>query len=122
MMIDHDKVLPAIVMMSHTPCHAYIRRQYNGNNNAQSGAWYNSTKRTTLPWPGKSQRTHLSTVNVQNARSIDSAHLPNNLCHTIVHTIVRLSFTDVMIVWLAVLVLYHTLVDSTLGLSQILTY
>ena len=33
-----------------------------------------STKRTTLPLPGKGQCTHPSTVNVHNARPIDSAH------------------------------------------------
>ena len=60
-------------MMSHNnPCQVNIRRQYEDgthyNNNAQHGAWYNSTERTTLPLPGKSQRTHpLSTIN-------DSAH------------------------------------------------
>ena len=76
-MIDHDKFLPAVVMMSHTPCHVNIRRQYDGthyNDNAQHGARYNSTQRTTLPLPGESQRTHLSTVTVHNDRPIDSAH------------------------------------------------
>jgi hypothetical protein len=42
-----------------------------------------------------------------------------DLSHTIVHTIVRLLFTYVTIIRLVVLVLYHTLVDSTLELSQI---
>ncbi len=77
MMIDHAKCLPAVVMMSHTPCHVNKRRQYNGthyNDNAQHGALYCSTKCTTLPLPGKSQRTHLSTINVHNNRPIDSAH------------------------------------------------
>jgi hypothetical protein len=35
--------------------------------------WYNSTECITLPLPGKSQRTHLSTVYVHNDRPIDSA-------------------------------------------------
>jgi hypothetical protein len=67
MMIDHDKFLPAVVMMSHTLSHVNIRRQYDGthyNNNAQHGTWYNSTEDTTLPLPGKSECTHLSTKNV----------------------------------------------------------
>jgi hypothetical protein len=83
-MIDHDEFFPAVVMMSHTPCHVNIHRQYDGthyNNNAQHGAWYSSTKHTTLPLPGKSQRTHLSTVNVHNARPIDSAHFAQPLSH-----------------------------------------
>jgi hypothetical protein len=120
MTIDqHDEFLPAFVMMSHTPCHVNIHWQYNGthhNNNAQHGARYNSTKHTTVPLPGKSQHTHLSTVNAHNARPIDSAHFAQ--CHTIVHTVVLPSFTYITIVRLAVLVLYHTLVDSTLELSQ----
>jgi hypothetical protein len=77
MMIDHDKFLPTIVMMSHTPYHVNIRKQYDSthhNDNAQHVAWYNSTKRTTLPLPGKSQRTHLYTANVHNNRPMDSAH------------------------------------------------
>ncbi len=44
------------------------------DNNAQHSARYNSTGRTTLPLPGKSQCTHLSIVNVHNDRPIDSAH------------------------------------------------
>jgi len=42
--------------------------------NTKHGARYNSTERTTLPLPGKSQHAHLSTVNVHNNRPIDSAH------------------------------------------------
>ena len=45
--------LPAIVMMSHTPCHVYISSQYDGSyhyiDSAQHGARYNSTKHTILP-------------------------------------------------------------------------
>jgi hypothetical protein len=69
--------LPAVVMMPHILCHVNLLRQYNSthyNSNAQHGAWYNSTRRTTLPMSGKSQRTHLSTINVHNNRPIDSAH------------------------------------------------
>jgi hypothetical protein len=91
-MNDHDKFLPVIIMMSHTPCHVNIRQQYNGtyyNNNAQHGDWYNSTKLTTLPLPSKSQLTHLSTINVlQNARPIlvDSAHFAQPMSHNSTYT------------------------------------
>jgi hypothetical protein len=78
-LIDHDEFLPAaVVMMSTSPYCTNISSQYNGthyNNNAPHGTWYNSAKCTTLPLPGKSQHTHLSTVNVlHNNRPIDSAH------------------------------------------------
>jgi hypothetical protein len=87
-MLDHDEFLPAVVMMSHTPCHVNIRRQYDGtnyNDNAQqAGARYNSTERTTLPLPCESQRTHLSNVNVHNDRPIaDSAHFAQPKSHDI---------------------------------------
>ncbi len=101
MMNDHDKFLPAIIMMSHTPCHVNIRQQYNGtyyNNNAQHGARYNSTKLTTLPLPNESQRTHLSTINEHNARPIlvDSAHFAQPMSHNSTYTTgVCLSFTYV---------------------------
>ena len=86
MMLDHDEFLPAVVMMSHTPCHVNIRRQYDGtnyNDNAQqAGARSNSTERTTLPLPCESQRTHLSNVNVHNDRPIaDSAHFAQPKSH-----------------------------------------
>jgi hypothetical protein len=77
MQFDHNKFLPLFVKLSTSPYCTYICSQYNGthyDNNTQHGARYNSTKRTTLPLPGKSQRTHLSSINVYNARPIDSAH------------------------------------------------
>ena len=88
-MIDRDKFLPAVVMMSHTPCHVNTCRQYNGthyNNNAQHSVQYNSTKRTTLPLPGKSQRTRLSTIIVHGARPIDIAHFAKPMSHDRTYT------------------------------------
>ncbi len=46
--------------------------QYKDNSQHSTG--YNSTKPTALPLPGKSQRTHLSTINVHSNRPKDSAH------------------------------------------------
>ena len=72
-----------------SPCHLNIGRQYDGihcNNKAQHGARYNSTKRTTTPLPGKSQCTHLSTINVHNARPIDSAHFAQLKSHNSSYT------------------------------------
>jgi hypothetical protein len=77
MTFEHDKFLPPFVKLSTSPCCTYFSSQYDGthnNDNPQHGTRYNSTKRTTLPLPGKSQRTHLSTINVHNNRPIDSAH------------------------------------------------
>ena len=77
MTFDHDEFLPPFVKLSTSPCCTYFSRQYDGthyDDTTQHGARYNSTQRTTLPLPGESQRTHLSTVNVHNARPIDSAH------------------------------------------------
>ena len=105
MMIDHDKFLPTLVMMSHTLHHENICRQNDGPHyikNAQHCAWYKSTKRTTLPLPGKSQRTYLSTVNVHNARPIDSVLLAQPMSHDRTILVLPL-FTYVMIVRLAVL-------------------
>jgi hypothetical protein len=71
MMIDHDKFLPAVVMMSHTPCHVNICRQYHSthyNSSLNTALGITVPKCTAFPLPGKSQRTHLSTVNVHNAR------------------------------------------------------
>jgi hypothetical protein len=88
-MIDYDKFLPAIVMMSHAPCHVSIRRQYEGthcNNNAQHGARHNNTECTTLSLPGESQHTHLSIINAHNARPIDSAHFAQPLSHKSTYT------------------------------------
>jgi hypothetical protein len=69
----------------HHAVHISVARpQYDGthyNDNAQHGARYSSTKRTTLPLPGKSQRTHLSTVNAHNDRPIDSAHFAQPMSH-----------------------------------------
>jgi hypothetical protein len=94
MMIDHDdKFLPALVMMSPTAWHVYIRRQCNGthyNNSAQHNAQYNSTKHTTHPLPGKSQLTHLSAVNVHNARPIDSVHFAQPMSHNSTYTILSI--------------------------------
>ena len=70
MRFDHDKFLPPFVKLSTSPHCRNISSQYNSthyNDNAQHGARYNNTKCATLPLPGKSQRTHLSTVNVHNA-------------------------------------------------------
>jgi hypothetical protein len=86
---DHDKFLPPFVKLSTSPYCTNSSSQYNGsqyngtqyNGNAQHGARYNSTKHTTLPLPGKSQRTHLSTANVHNARLIDSAHFAQPMSH-----------------------------------------
>jgi hypothetical protein len=78
MRLDHDEFLPPFVKLSTSPHCTNIRSQYDGTHNyddtTQHGARYNSTQRTTLPLPGESQRTHLSTVNVHNDRPIDSAH------------------------------------------------
>ncbi len=66
MSFDHDKFLPPVVKLSTTPCCTYFSSQYDGthyNDNAQHGARY-SSEHTTLPLPGESQRTYLSTVNV----------------------------------------------------------
>jgi hypothetical protein len=45
-----------------------------------------STKRTTLPLPGKSQRRHLSTGNIHNSRPIDSAHFAQPMPHHSTYT------------------------------------
>ncbi len=67
MQFDYDKFLPPFVRLSASPYCTNVSSQYNGthyDNNAQHGARYNSSKCTTLPLPGKSQRTYLSTINV----------------------------------------------------------
>jgi hypothetical protein len=119
-MIDHDEFLPAIVIMSHTSGHVNISRQYNrihyNNNAAQHGARYNITERTTLARQKVS--THLSTANVHKARPIDSALFAQPMSHNSTcrcPTLVHLRNDSPA---LAVVVLYHTLVDSTLGLSR----
>jgi hypothetical protein len=84
MSFDHDKFLLSFVKLSTSPYCTNICSQYDGthyNNNAQHGARYNSTKRTTLPLPGKSQHTQVSTVNVHIARRIDSAHFAQPMSH-----------------------------------------
>ena len=84
MQFDHDKFLPPFVKLSTSPYCTNISSQYDGthyDDNTQHGAWFNSTKRITLPLPGKSQHTHLSTVNVHNDRSIDSAHFAQPVSH-----------------------------------------
>ena len=89
MTFDHDKFLPRFVKLSTSPYCTNISSQYNGthyNDNAQHGARYNSTKCTTLPLPGKSQCTHLSSVNVHNDRPIDSAHFARPMSHDSTYT------------------------------------
>ncbi len=94
MTFDHDKFLPPFVKLSTSPCCTYFSSQYNGthyNDNAQHSARYNSTERTPLPLPGKSQRTHLSTVNVINDRPIDSAHFAQPMSHDSTYTSLSLA-------------------------------
>jgi hypothetical protein len=74
---------------------------------------------TTLPLSSKSQRTHLSTVNVHNARLIDSAHFAQPMSYdskyhspSLVHLCHDSPTSSTRIVS------YYTLVDSTLELSQ----
>jgi hypothetical protein len=77
MTFDHDNFLPPFVKFSTPPYCTNISSQYDGthyNDNTQEGARY-------IPLPGKSQRTHLSTVNVHNARPIDSAHFAQPMSH-----------------------------------------
>jgi hypothetical protein len=85
MQFGHDKFLPPFVKLSTSPYCTNISSQYDGthyyDDKAQHGARYNSTKRTTLPLPGESQRTHISTVNVDNDRPIDSAHFALPMSH-----------------------------------------
>jgi hypothetical protein len=62
MTFDHDKFLPPFVKLSTSPCCTYFSSHYDGTHyydNAQHGARYNSTERTTLPLPGESQRSAL---------------------------------------------------------------
>jgi hypothetical protein len=94
MTFDHDKFLPPFVKLSTSPRCTYFSSQYNGthyNDNAQHGARYNSTKCTTLPLPGKSQHTHLSTVNVHNNRPKDSAHFAQPMSHNSTYTSLSLA-------------------------------
>jgi hypothetical protein len=89
MTFDHDEFLPPFVKLSTSPCCTYFSSQYDGthyNDNAQHGARYKSTKCTTLPLPGESQRTYLSTVNVYNDRLIDSAHFAQPMSHDSTYT------------------------------------
>ena len=89
MTFDHDEFLPPFVKLSTSPCCTYFSSQYDGTHyydSAQHGARYNSTKRTTLPLPGKSQRTHLSTLNVHNNRPRDSAHFAQPMSHNSTYT------------------------------------
>jgi hypothetical protein len=75
MRFDHDKLLPPFVKLTRTsPCCTNIGSQYNGNcsnNNSKHGARYNHTCSAR-----RSQRTHLSTVNVHKDRLIDSVAQP----------------------------------------------
>ena len=89
MQFDHDEFLPPFVKLSTSPYCTNISSQYDGthyNDNSQHGARYNSTERTPLPLPGKSQRTYLSTVNVHNDRLIDSAHFAQPMSHDSTYT------------------------------------
>ena len=89
MTFDHDEFLPPFVKLSTSPCCTYFSSQYDGTHyydNTQHGARYNSTERTTLPLPGESQRTYLSTVNVHNDRLIDSAHFAQPMSHDSTYT------------------------------------
>ena len=89
MTFDHDKFLLPFVKLSTSPCCTYFSSQYDGTHyydNTQHGARYNSTERTTLPLPGESQRTYLSTVNVHNDRLIDSAHFAQPMSHDSTYT------------------------------------
>jgi hypothetical protein len=80
MTFDHDKFLPLFVKLSTSRCCTYFSSQYDGthyNDNAQHGARYNSTERTTLPLPGKSQH---------NDRPIDGAHFAQPTSHDSTYT------------------------------------
>jgi hypothetical protein len=77
-------MLTAVCQIVHPTILYKYSSQFNGthyDNNAQHGARYKSTKLTTLPLPGNSQHTHLSTINVHNARTIDSAHFAQPMSH-----------------------------------------
>ncbi len=94
MTFDHDKFLPPFVKLSTSPRCTYFSSQYNGthnNDNPQHGACYNSSKRNTLPLPGKSQHTHLSTVNVHNNRPRDSAHFSQPMSRNSTYTSLSLA-------------------------------
>jgi hypothetical protein len=119
MSFDLDKFLPLFIKLSTSPYCTNISSQYNSthydNNVQQHSTRYNSTERTTLPLPGKSQCTHLS--NVHNDRpKIVPALL--NQCHMIVYILVCLSPTYVAIDRLTVLISCHTSIDSALELSR----
>jgi hypothetical protein len=89
MQFDHDKFLPPFVKLSTSPYCTNISSQHDGthyNDNSQHGARYISTEHTPLPLPGKSQRTHLSTVNVHNDRLIGSAHFAQLMSHDSTYT------------------------------------
>jgi hypothetical protein len=89
MTFDHDKFLPPFVKLSTLPCCTYFSSQYDGthyNDNVQHGARYNSAERITLSLPSKSQRTHLSIVNVHNNRPIDGAHFAQPMSRNSTYT------------------------------------
>jgi hypothetical protein len=81
MMIDHDAFLPAVVMLSHTPCHLNINscRQYNGTHfddtapAPRSVQMYQTHHISSVRHKAKVRAhiTHLSTVNVHSNRPID---------------------------------------------------
>jgi hypothetical protein len=125
MTFDHEEFLPPFVKLSTSPCCTYFSSQYDGthyNDNAQHCTRYNSTKRTTPPLLGKSQRAHLSTVQVHNDGPIDSAHFAQPLSDNSTSTYRSSSLIHIriIIVRLAVPVLisFHASVDRMLGLSQ----
>ena len=80
MQFDHDKFYHSLSnCQPHHTVQILVASQCDDthdDNNAQHGALYNSTEPSTLPLPGRSQRVtaYLSTINVHNARPIDSAH------------------------------------------------
>ena len=80
MSFDHEEVLlPFVKIVSLTIVqykYKYSLQWYSlqYKDNSQHSTGYNSTKPTALPLPGKSQRTHLSTINVHSNRPKDSAH------------------------------------------------
>jgi hypothetical protein len=121
MRFDHDEFLPPFAKLSTSPYCTNISSQYDGthyNDNSQHGARHNSTERTPLPLPGKSQRTHLSTVNVQKDRLMDSAHFAQPMSHDSTYTSLSIAHVCSNRPADSTHILYHTSVDSAIGLSQ----
>ena len=94
MRFDHNKFSMPFAKLSTSPYCTNMSCQYNGthyNNKAQHGTWCNSTECTTLPLPGESQRTHLSTINLHNARPVDSAYFAQPMSNNSASTCCSLS-------------------------------